>query len=151
MNDPTVNLLPSDRSEVTDAVRAQILATEHWSLLATRTITWNEIFSRATMYITVLSAAVVALALVAQVTNFGSGFSLFRISGSSGRPLNWIYDVHPIGRSEYRRHSLGDRHEPTSARIFGLSAGIGTLFHNGSPRRSGEYSAIIQIGIPTSS
>ena len=47
----------SDRSGVTDAVRTQILATEHWSLLATRSMTWNEVFSRASMFITVLSAA----------------------------------------------------------------------------------------------
>jgi hypothetical protein len=69
----------SDRSGVTDAVRAQLLATEHWSLLATRSMTWNEIFSRASMFITVLSAAVVALALVAQATAFGPGFRLFAL------------------------------------------------------------------------
>jgi hypothetical protein len=75
---PTLPAL-SDRSGVTDAVRVQILATEHWSLLATRTIIWNEVFSRASMFITVLSAAVVALALVAQVTAFGPGFRLFAL------------------------------------------------------------------------
>ncbi|HEV8194523.1 MAG TPA: hypothetical protein VGP82_23975 [Ktedonobacterales bacterium] len=69
----------SDRSGVTDAVRAQILATEHWSLLATRSMTWNEVFSRASMFITVLSAAVVALALVAQATAFGPGFRTFAL------------------------------------------------------------------------
>jgi hypothetical protein len=80
MNDATTNLPTlSDRSGVTDAVRAQILATEHTSLLATRSITWNEIFSRATMFITMLSAAVVALALVAQATNFGPPFRLFAL------------------------------------------------------------------------
>lgn len=80
MNDqqmPTPAL--SDRSGVTDAVRTQILATEHWNLLATRSMTWNEVFSRASMFITVLSAAVVALALVAQATSFGSGFRLFAL------------------------------------------------------------------------
>jgi hypothetical protein len=51
---------------VPDAVRVQILATEHWSLLATRQLAWNEAFSRAGIFLTVLSAAVVALALVAQ-------------------------------------------------------------------------------------
>jgi hypothetical protein len=79
---PPASAVPSplsDRSGVTDAVRAQILATEHWSLLATRSMTWNEIFSRASMFITVLSAAVVALALVAQVTAFGSGFRVFAL------------------------------------------------------------------------
>jgi hypothetical protein len=77
----SVPTLLSDRSGagITDAVRAQILATEHWSLLATRSMTWNEIFSRASMFITVLSAAVVALALVAQATAFGSGFRLFAL------------------------------------------------------------------------
>ena len=69
----------SDRSGVTDAVRAQILATEHWSLLATRSMTWNEIFSRASMFITVLSAGVVALALVAQATAFGPDYLLFAV------------------------------------------------------------------------
>jgi hypothetical protein len=69
----------TDRSGVTDAVRAQILATEHWSLLATRSMTWNEVFSRASMFVTVLSAAVVALALVAQATAFGPGFRTFAL------------------------------------------------------------------------
>jgi hypothetical protein len=69
----------SDRSGVTDAVRTQILATEHWSLLATRSMTWNEVFSRASMFITVLSAAVVALALVAQATAFGPSFHVFAL------------------------------------------------------------------------
>lgn len=79
-NDQTTDVPPiSDRSGVTDAVRVQILATEHWSLLATRSMTWNEVFSRASMFITVLSAAVVALALVAQATGFGPGFRLFAL------------------------------------------------------------------------
>jgi hypothetical protein len=47
--------------------------------LATRSMTWNEVFSRASMFVTVLSAAAVALALVAQVTAFGSGFRLFAL------------------------------------------------------------------------
>jgi hypothetical protein len=80
MYDPSMPMPAlSDRSGVTDAVRTQILTTEHWSLLATRSMTWNEVFSRASMFMTVLSAAVVALALVAQVTAFGMGFRLFAL------------------------------------------------------------------------
>lgn len=80
MDDQITSTSPlSDRSGVTDAVRAQILATEHWSLLATRSMTWNEVFSRASMFITVLSASVVALALVAQINAFGPGFRLFAL------------------------------------------------------------------------
>lgn len=67
------------RPPVPDAVRIQILATEHWSLLATRSMTWNELFTRASMFITVLSAAVVALALVAQATDFGDNFRTFAL------------------------------------------------------------------------
>ena len=80
MRDPTTPSPPlSDRSGVTDAVRVQILATEHWSLLATRGATWNEMFARAGMYLTVLSAATVALALVAQATGFGDNFRVFAL------------------------------------------------------------------------
>jgi len=84
----------SDRSGVTDAVRAQILATEHWSLLATRSMTWNEMFSRAAMFLTVLSAAVVALALVAQATGFGPGFRSFALPRHLG---SWRHHIDPLG------------------------------------------------------
>lgn len=68
---------PSDAAR--RALRAQLLATEHWGLLATRSLSWNESFARATMFLTLLSGAVVALALVAQATSFGEGFVLFAL------------------------------------------------------------------------
>ena len=61
------------------AVRAQILSTEHWSLLATRNLAWSESFSRASWFVTVVSATVVALALVADSTDFGLGFRFFAL------------------------------------------------------------------------
>jgi hypothetical protein len=51
---------------------AQILATEHWSLLAARSLVWSEALSRATVFLTVLSASIVALALLADATGFGA-------------------------------------------------------------------------------
>jgi hypothetical protein len=51
---------------------AQILATEHWSLLAARSLIWNEAQSRATVFLTVLSASIIALALAADATGFGA-------------------------------------------------------------------------------
>jgi hypothetical protein len=42
-----------------DARALQVLTTEHWSLLAGRSISWNESFSRATIFLTALSGAVV--------------------------------------------------------------------------------------------
>jgi hypothetical protein len=50
---------------------AQILGTEHWNLLATRALIWNEAMSRATVFLTVLSASIIALALLADATGFG--------------------------------------------------------------------------------
>jgi hypothetical protein len=50
---------------------AAILATEHWSLLAARSLLWNEAQSRATVFLSVLSAATIALALLADATGFG--------------------------------------------------------------------------------
>lgn len=69
----------SPRTDVPEAVRVQILATEHWSLLATRSITYGAIFNRASIFLTVVSAAVVALALVAQATEFGDRFYVFAL------------------------------------------------------------------------
>jgi hypothetical protein len=51
---------------------AAILAAEHWSLLAARSLIWNEAMSRATVFLTVLSATIIALALLADATGFGS-------------------------------------------------------------------------------
>ena len=67
------------RSSANDQLRVQILATEHWSLLATRTMTWNEMFTRASMFLTVLSAATVALALMAQATGYDDDFRVFAL------------------------------------------------------------------------
>ena len=57
----------------------QILATEHWSLLAARALSWNESFSRTSMLLATLSATVVALALAAQVAEFGPAFVAFAL------------------------------------------------------------------------
>jgi len=52
----------------------QILATEHWSLLATRSLTLTESLGRVSMFLGVLSGAVIALALIAQADHFGTTF-----------------------------------------------------------------------------
>jgi hypothetical protein len=76
---------PAERSTATDpsgpnpARRAQFLATEHWSLLATRSMSWNESFARTGMFLTSLSTATVSLALVGSATDFGSEFVVFAL------------------------------------------------------------------------
>ena len=69
----------STPSQQGTSVRAQILATEHWSLLATRSMTWSEVMSRIVIHLTVLSASLVVLALVAQVNGFGLAFRVLAI------------------------------------------------------------------------
>jgi hypothetical protein len=57
----------------------QILTTEHWSLLATRSLVYTESMSRTSIFVAALSGSVVALALVAQASDFGSGFVAFAL------------------------------------------------------------------------
>lgn len=70
--------LPGDPSnELTDAqrsLRAQMLATEHWSLLASRSTTQSEVLSRIAIFLTLVSAGLVSLALIGQVTRFSEAF-----------------------------------------------------------------------------
>jgi hypothetical protein len=67
------------RDEVPVQVRVQIMATEHWSLLASRALAWNESFTRASMFLSTLSFSIVALALVGQASGFGEEFRLFAL------------------------------------------------------------------------
>ena len=51
-----------------------ILSTEHWSLLTSRSLAYNEAFIRGGMFLTFLSMSFVALALLAQAMSFGDQF-----------------------------------------------------------------------------
>ena len=51
-----------------------ILTTEHWSLLSARTLVYNEAFARGGMFLTFLSATLVALGLVSTATGFSRPF-----------------------------------------------------------------------------
>jgi hypothetical protein len=77
---PPGSLVNADsRESLSPALRIQILSTEHWSLLASRSLAWNEVFGRAGMFLSALSGAIVALALVGQGTGFGRSFAQFAI------------------------------------------------------------------------
>jgi hypothetical protein len=66
--------VPPAGGEPGAATKLQILATEHWSLLATRSLTYTESLGRVSMFLAILSGAVIALALVAQADHFGPTF-----------------------------------------------------------------------------
>ena len=61
------------------SVRAQLLATEHWSLLATRSTAQSEVLSRITTLLMLVSASIVSLALIGQFTRFDQRFITFAL------------------------------------------------------------------------
>ncbi|MDP9886642.1 hypothetical protein [Pseudarthrobacter enclensis] len=61
------------------AVRAQLLATEHWGLLASRSTAQAEVLTRISMFLTFTSASVVSVALVGQATGFSDAFVLLAV------------------------------------------------------------------------
>ena len=76
---PAAGFHPPTPLPAPTGVRAQLLATEHWSLLATRSMTWSEVMSRITIHLTVTSASLVVLALMAQAQGFGGAFQTMSI------------------------------------------------------------------------
>jgi hypothetical protein len=58
------------RTGLEDPRALQILTTEHWSLLSTRSLGYQEMFGRTTIFVAILSGTVVAFALLAQATEF---------------------------------------------------------------------------------
>lgn len=61
-------------------MRAQLLATEHWSLLASRSTTQGEVLTRISMFLYLVSAGLVSLALAGQATQFDEGFPGFALT-----------------------------------------------------------------------
>jgi hypothetical protein len=103
------------------AARLQILATEHWSLLATRSLTYSESFSRVSMFFSVLSGAVISLALVAQAGRLGGTFlaaailvlsvvlfvgvaTVLRMMAVNLDDIRWVIGMNPL------RHAYLDLH-----------------------------------------
>jgi hypothetical protein len=136
MNELPTTSPATDHHAVDDAVaadttatnrRAQLLSTEHWSLLATRSMSWNEAFSRTGMFLSTLSAATVALALAGPAMQFGSAFPLFalvvlsvtlflglatyiRLLQVNNEDLYWVAGMNII-RDAYTRLSPGIEHD----------------------------------------
>jgi hypothetical protein len=70
----------SDRScarrPLDDPRALTILTTEHWNLLSARSLVYNEAFARGGMFLSFLSASLVALGLLSTATGFSSEFLL---------------------------------------------------------------------------
>src|SRR6202165_4443560 len=111
--------MPPSGKDPATAAKLQILATEHWSLRATRILTYHESLSRVTIFLSILSGAVIALALVAQVSRFGPAFiaiaipllsvvvftgisTVGRLMQLNGDDFRWV-----VGMNRLRRAYLG--------------------------------------------
>lgn len=62
-----------------DAAFLQALTTEHFALQSARALSGSEIASRVSTYLTTLSGALIALALVARASHFGDQFYVFAL------------------------------------------------------------------------
>ena len=82
--DPTTRAVPTHAAPGTgrglDSPYAlQILSTEHWSLLTSRSLGYTEAMSRTSIFVAALTGSVVALALVGQATDFEDAFVAFTL------------------------------------------------------------------------
>src|ERR1700716_2855388 len=96
---------------VAPGVRAQTRATEHWSLLATRSMTQSELLSRITTYLMLVSSSIVGLALVGQFTRFDGRFTTFA--------LVWLGALVVIGTLTQRR--VGNASLEDLAHVIGMN------------------------------
>jgi hypothetical protein len=99
----------------------QILATEHWSLLATRSLIYQESLGRVNMFLGILSGAVIALALVAQASHFSPAFyavAVFMLAVVFFTGVATVRRLNMLNRDDYQmvvgmnrlRHGYFDRH-----------------------------------------
>src|SRR5438105_13666094 len=136
----------------------QSLATEHWSLLATRSLTYQESLGRVAMFLTVLAGAVISLALVAQADRFGPTFisvAIFMLTMFSCVAVATVRRLLMLNQDDYIwvigmnriRHAYLEMHPelapnfitspyddlPGALQTLGLEAasapGLGTVFH----------------------
>ena len=138
--------------------KLQILATEHWSLLATRSLIYQESLGRVNMFLAILSGSVIALALIAQADHFGTVFTaiaIFMLAIVFFTGVATIRRLMMLNRDDYHvvvgmnrlRHGYFDVHPelepyfitsqfddlPGALRTLGIAVetaqGMGTFFH----------------------
>ena len=111
--------------------KLQVLSTEHWSLLATRSLTYQESLGRINMFLGILSGAVIALALVAQADRFGTAFisiavfmlsvvllvgvfTIARLTSLNGDDFRWVIGMNRLRNAYLELHPELEPHFVTS-------------------------------------
>jgi hypothetical protein len=123
--------MPQRGRDSAAAAKLQILATEHWSLLATRSLTYTEALGRVTIFLAILSGAVIALALVAQADHFGTTFiaiaipllaivayagvaTISRLTTLNRDDYRWVIGMNRLRHAYLELHPELERHFITS-------------------------------------
>jgi hypothetical protein len=110
MPPPRADSVPGAATGLDDPRVLQILSTEHWSLLAARSLIWTESFARAGLFLSLLSASVVALSLIGTesedfltfalillpVTLFAGIATFFRLDDANREEALWMAAMNRI-------------------------------------------------------
>jgi hypothetical protein len=140
-----------------DSEAIQILATEHWSLLATRALTYQESLGRVNMFLAILSGAVIALALIAQADRFGPTFisiaifmlavvcvvgifTVARLMSLNRDDFNWVVGMNRLRHAYLQIHPELEPHFLTSQYddIHGVMQSLG-IEPTGPQTRAGSF------------
>jgi hypothetical protein len=144
--------VPPDGQEPEAAAKLQILATEHWSLLATRSLTYTESLSRVTKFLAILSGGVITLALVAQADSFGRTFisiaiPLLAVVLFAG--IATISRLNALNRDDYRwvigmnrlRHAYLELHPELEPHFITPRPAVGALGQDGQRSKASRHRA----------
>jgi hypothetical protein len=155
-SEPTSAPAPEPVVSLADPRAVQIMSTEHWSLLTSRSLAYNEAFTRGGMFLTFLSTSFVALALIAQAMAFDDEFltvaavvlafdlvigvtTYGRINGANVDDLRAVYgmarirhgytEIAPIVAPYFTSATHDDMASVVSAYGSPSSSGIGLLLY----------------------
>ena len=127
-----------DAARLTDAqksLRAQMLATEHWSLLASRSTTQSEVLTRIAIFLTLVSAGLVTLGVLGNATEFSGWFGVAAL-GVLFLLVRARHD-HAVAGVQHRdrgpRLRPGD--ESPAGRLHRPRSGHRAVLHDGHDRR----------------
>ncbi len=110
----TARSTPRDADPSVDRpLQVQILATEHWSLLATRTLTWNEMFARPRCS-SPCSRRRWWRSRWSRRPRASPGSEAVRPPDPPDRRRPGVADLHPPRRGEHGRHPTRRRNEPAA-------------------------------------
>lgn len=148
---------------LTDAqrsLRAQLLATEHWSLLASRSTTQSEVLTRIAIFLTLVSAGLLALGLLGNATQFRGWFGVaalgillllallgmitaMRVYNTGTDDLMYVIAMNRL-RGAYLDLDPGlERYLVSSANDD--ESGIGRTYYAFGPRRSQVFASSMMI------